>query len=909
MFNLKDFENDLVLVPLVDKLNKFLSKNKSQKVVTVVEKLEQLLDAPESVVATTYILSVLAEYDSNILTERIFKKIQNLLKSNDPKLRVNSIIIIGFKLLSNHDYVKEYFEKLAKFLKDKSVDVRDNVHFFLQELVKKEPDLVKNIKDLLLQSLSKEVSKDNLQSLISLLGFCKELNFNQLYSLREISKSLISSFFNDFKSDIIPNLLEVLSKYFPDLKEINVDATNEKELLELLDKQSLMKKTNFSEISSKSNIKLRDYIKQIENLGLNDKKIIFYTKNKNNLIFIYELEKLKLLKLFKEALKISNEKIQKSFSQIIHTDSELKLLIDTLIKFKIINGYYSDLGIFYSYKHIKSELEDDLIQKGIINIRKYNYLPPEFMVNIINDIKTNQKDSLLMGKEKQSFYSQKKIIEQINIEAAKNNVIDLKSYRERLTENDFLNLIKNVPNDFLTRYHKGTQWLTNLGTLKISNEIQNSKVFGFFDVNKISRKLNINQILLLDVFDQIIDQRSGIWDKKREIFYYSNYITKKIEDIKQITDEVEKSNRIKLLANELKIEENLITTNIDENLRSIAEEIKNKDQIRASTYLEKTGMDMNSFMKYIDEIGITYFKKDDWFIFNLSKIEEAKNDIKYMLLDKSKSEDFITLGNLDIKSELIEELIKDLQKDGKLKGIFYEYEGDILFYTERGIRNLMLENSLIFSFNDLFYEKELGQDEIDFLRIVFDELVKTKKLKGTFDEATLTFSSEEILFAKDYNTVLFEFEKNVNNYINIFELEFERIKKILSKKEETIFPQEIKLIQEIIDKINRKYVKWRSGLDAFVRKFNKKFLRDQGVSTKSYKELFSSIDKNELKSFEEDPEVYELVNLFDSWVKLFNRIEVKYSNIIFYQKRLINNPDDKDSQEKLLELSRELKLV
>lgn len=908
MFNLKDFQNDLVLVPLVDKLNKFLSKDKIQKVVTVVEELEQLLDAPESVVATTYILSILAEYDSNLLTERIFKKIQNLLKSNDPKLRVNSIIIIGFKLLSNQDYIKEYFEKLANFLTDNSVDVRDNVHFFLQELVKKDPDLVKNIKDLLLKSLSMELNKDNLLSLISLLGFCKELNFNQLYSLREVSKSLISSFFND-KSDIIPNLLEVLSKYFHDLKEINFDLTNEKELLELLDNQFLMKKTNFSEISTKSNIKLRSYIKQIENLGLNDKKIIFYTKNKNNLIFIYELEKLKLLNLFERALKISSEKIKKFFSQIIHTDSELKLLIDTLIKLKIINGYYSDLGIFYSYKHIKTELEEDLIQKGIINIRKYNYLPPEFMVNIINDIKTNQKDSLLMGKEKQSYYSQKKIIEQIHVEAAKNNVIDLKSYRERLTENDFLNLIKNIPNDFLTRYHKGTQWLTNLGTFKISNEIQNSKVFGFFDFNKISRKLNINQILLVDVFDDIIDQRSGIWDKKREIFYYSKHITKKIEDIRQITDEVEKSNRIKLLADELKIEENLITANIDENLRSIAEEIKNKDQIRASTYLEKTGMDINSFMKYIDEIGITYFKKDDWFIFNLSKIEEAKNDIKYMLLDKSKSEDFITLGNLDIKSELIEELIKDLQKDRKLKGIFYEYEGDILFYTERGIRNLMLENSLIFSFNDLFYEKELEQDEIDLLRMIFDDLVKIKKLKGTFDEETLTFSSEEILFAKDYNTVLFEFEKNVNNYINIFESEFERIKKILTKKEETIFPQEIKLIQEIIDKLNRKYVKWRSGLDAFVRKFNKKFLRDQGVSTKSYKELFSPIDKKELKSFEEDPEVYELVNLFDSWVKLFNRIEVKYSNIIFYQKRLINNPDDKDSQEKLLELSRELKLV
>ncbi|MFX1424857.1 MAG: hypothetical protein ACFFBE_00270 [Promethearchaeota archaeon] len=754
-----------------------------------------------------------------------------------------------------------------------------------------------------------EDNKDNLFSVINLLGFCEELNFNQLYSLREILKSLISSHFESYKLDIIPNLMNVFSQFFPNLKEHNIDTLNRKELLELLNNQILMKKSNFTNISSKSNIQLRNYIKEIENLGLNDKKILFYTKNKNNLIYIYELEKYPLLNLFKESLKISNEKLQEIFSQIIKNDSELKILLKTLINLKKINGYYSDLGIFYSYNHIKSELEEELIQKGIINIKKYNYLPPEFTEKIINDIKNSRKDKLLLGKEKKLFYSQKKINEQINVEAAKNSVIDLKSYRERLTDTDFINLIKNLPKEYLTKYHKGTQWLTNLGVLKISNEVQSSKVFGFFDIKKITKKLNISQILLVDLFDHLVDHRSGIWDKRREIFYYSKYLTEKIETVRQISDEEEKSNQIKLLADELNIDINLILRKIDENLKSIAEEITNEDQIKASIYLEKTGMDLDAFMKFIDDIGITYFKKDDWFIFNKEKIEEAKNDIKYMLLDRSKSDDFITLGNLNIKSELIEELIKVLLKDGKLKGLFYEYEGEIQFFTERGIRNLMLENSLIFSFNDLFYGKELNQEEIDLLRMVFDDLVKSRKLKGTFDEETLTFSSDEVLFAKDYNIVLFEFEKKVNNYILIFESEFERIKKILTKRDETIFPQEIKLIQEIVDKINEKYVKWRSDLDAFVRKFNKKFLRDQGINTKSYRDLFSPKEKRELKSFEEDPEVYENLTNFDSWVKLFNRIEVKYLNIIFYQKRLINNPDDKESKDKLLELSKELNLI
>ena len=66
-------------------------------------------------------------------------------------------------------------------------------------------------------------------------------------------------------------------------------------------------------------------------MGLNDKKILFYTKNKNNLIYIYELEKDKLLNLFKESLKISNQKIQDFFSQIIQDDSEFRILIKTLI--------------------------------------------------------------------------------------------------------------------------------------------------------------------------------------------------------------------------------------------------------------------------------------------------------------------------------------------------------------------------------------------------------------------------------------------------------------------------------------------------------------------------------------------------------------------------------------------------
>ncbi|MHA2186053.1 MAG: hypothetical protein ACXAAI_13755, partial [Promethearchaeota archaeon] len=548
-------------------------------------------------------------------------------------------------------------------------------------------------------------------------------------------------------------------------------------------------------------------------------------------------------------------------------------------------------------------------QNGLMNLKRYNHLPPDLIEEIIKDIKSSLRDILLLGKNKNVYYSLKRIQGQINIEAAKTSVIDLKSYRDRLNEEDFILLIKNLPNEYLSKYHKGTQWLTNLGTLRISGEIQKSKVIGYFNLTKISKKLKIQEILLFDVFDYTVDNRSGIWDKNNVIFYYSKYVNEKIEDINAATNQADKLNLIDLLANQLDIDKTHIMAKIDENLQSIATEIKQKDQIIISEYIEKTGMNSEAFLKFIADLGIKYFKKADVLIFNSQKIEEAMNNIKYSLLDKSKSLDYINLGTFDITSALIEDLIKNLLSDGKLRGIFYEFEGKILFYTERGIRSLMLEDSFMFSFRDLFYGKELDENEISLMKEIFDDLVKTKRLKGTFDADSLTFSSDDVLFAKDYNTVLSKFEKTIKNYTQIFESGFQKIRKTLIKRGETIIPQEIKNIQEIIDKINSKYVQWFRGLEAFIKRTNKKLLSDQGVSVKQYKNIFTVKEKDEIMSFEDDPEVFELMNIFESWVKLFNKLEVKYPNVLFYQKRLINNPDDKESEKKLNDLLKELSLI
>ena len=908
MLNLEDFKDSLILEK-VDKLNKLLSKNKIDKISKLINEFKFLLDEKKYNVPITYILSILAENRIELISEGLIQKIENFLQSEDVKLKINSIIIIGFAMLANSKYVERYSHEFVKFLKDKSEDVRNNVHYFLQELIKINPNLLNPDLEIILESLLTENKTDNIISLLNFLDSCVDLDFDHLFYFRDISKSLISSFEDKKSSKIFIRLIELLKKFFPLLNEIGLENLESKGVITLIENLFLMKKHNFSLIRKKLDVDLKEYLKNFAKSNLKEKKVYFYIKTKENVIYIYELEKDKLKTFFKQDKKISDKKIYNTFSQVIDDDSELKLFIKTLNNLKIIDGYYSDIGFFYPYVYIKSKLIEDLQVNGSIELTSYNFLPQNFIDRIMKGISKSMKNTFLKRKDQETYLSLKKIQDQLNSEAAKGSVIDLKSYRQILLDEDFIRLVKNMPREYLSKFRKGTQWLTNLGVQKITNKVQNSKIVGYFDISRISDKLNIGQLLLLDVFDQFVDYRSGIWNNQKNIFYYSKYLKDKIDKISLTADETEKLKQIDEISQQLNIDRNHILSKIDENLQLIAEEIKQKDQLKISEYLEKTGMELDIFLKFIDELGIIYFKKADLLIFSPQKIEDAKNDIKFMLIDKSKSNDYISLGTYDITSSLIEDLIHDLIADGKVKGIFHQNAGEVLFYTERGIRNQMLENNFLFSFHDLFYGKELKQTEISFLREIFDDLIQKRRLKGSFEEETLTFSSDDVIFAKDYNIVLFEFDKMVNNYTQKFETEFQKIKKILSKKQETIYPQEIKIIQETIDKINEKYVNWRSGLEGFIRRTNNKLLRDQGISVKKYKTSLSKEEKEEIMSLEEDPEVNVLLNNFNRWTKLFNKLELKYPNVIFYQKRLINNPKDKETKNKLNELLIELDLI
>ena len=903
MFNLEDFEKFEPLYPIIDKLNKNLVKNKLEKVLILIGQLQNLLDEEEFVVPITYILSILVEKESYFLNEELIKKVFSYLDDNNTKLKLNSITILGFASLGKLSIVNEFVKRLVNFLLDDDKDIRDNAHYFLNEIIKKKDISICDEKStiLILKALSIEKNLDNFISLVNFLIKCEEFSFNYLFEVRYHVKQLLTEHYENssFTSELV-----TLCKYvFPSIKELNFDELSLHQTLNILDELFIMLKKTFSE--DKEN-ELKETIHDVKNSQNRDKEIYFYIKNREDKkIYFYELEESKLSSIF-DKKRVSNEDLLQIFAHIVKDEQELKSMVNTLLKMNHIKGYYSELGYFYPLSSLKSEFSSLLQDKGMINTKKYDYLPPSLIQKLIQDISKSSKTQLLKGRSGSAFYSMKRIENLINSEAAKNSSIDLKGYKNRLEEEDFKVLINNIPKDYLTSFHRNTHWLTNLGHLKIKKEIENSKILGYFSIPKVSEKININKPLLSDIFQQIIDLRSGVFDKNRELFYYSKFIKDRISIL--ITDPVEKEKNINILAKELNIDKNHILTSIEENIRSIGEEIKKLDKIKLSDYVEKTGMSMSDFLNFIEKLGLKYFKKGDFLIINESKIDDAKEEIKSMLIQKSKSSEIITLGNLEITSSIVKDLLRVLQESNKIKGIFYEEEGHLQFFTQMGLENIMEESSL-FSFEDFFPNKELSDNEIDLLTSIVKDLLKTRRITGKFDEESLLFSSDDIIFAQSYNAVFLEFEKMMKNYCLHFQNEFIQIKGILTKQDESIIPQEIKSIQRIIEKINEKYIKWRHGLDAFIRRTNTELLRKQGYSIKKYKAMISSLGHEDIKFFEDDDDVKSLVQNFNSWIKLFNELELKYGNVIFYQKRLIINPDHQENREKLNRLLEQLQLI
>jgi hypothetical protein len=906
MINLDDFEKFGAIKPIIEKINKYYAKNKKDKILKLLGDLSELMDQEENLIPITYIFSLIAEKDVELIPDNIFSTLGDLLEGDDNKAKLNSISVLGFRMLKRPESEDDYLIQFINLLNDDDKDVRENIYYFLQNLKDFKARSLCRFKVQFIEAIQNEDVDDNILSIINILIQCSNFSFQELLTLRMVIKELYSRYFN--KSETMISSLDFLTE----VCYANLNLTEEfktqdlKHKLKSLDNLFLMKKETYP--LSESN-KVKKKRKRIKQLKLEDQVVYFYVKiAEEKAYYFYEFEKSKLTSIFSQA-RLSSEDLSKIFDPIVDDNREIQVIINTLLRFNHIEGYYSDLGFFYPLEFITSEFQRKIQENGMINLKKYDYFPINFIEKVIKDISNSSKEVLLKGKNETAYYSLKRIVEQINKEAAKSSSIDLQTYKERLPSEEYHKLVKNLPKEYLTEYHKDTHWITNLGLLKINQEIENSKILGYLSIPNVAEKYHISKTILEEVIENLIDFRSGVFDMNKNVFYYSRFLKDEIDKINLIKNVEIKAKRINQLAQKLNIKKEKILSKIDENLRLLGEEIKQKDQINIPSYLEKTGMNFKVFVNFIKDLDISYFKKGDTLVLDEKKVNEAKVELKEILVQETQSRNSFLLTEFDISTKIVKDLLAELIQEDKIKGIFYNDQGELRFYSEKGIINMMMEESFLFTLTDFFPDKELSEEELNLMKSTVKELMNSKKLNGTFDPDSLTFSSNDVVFAQNYNTVLSEFEKTVINYNSIMLNEFNKVKTILTKKEQTIFPQEIKLIQDTINRMNEKSIKWRHELDAFIRRANTELLKKQGYSIRRYKEANSILEsKDNIKFFEDDTSVKELMTQFNKWIKLFNNIELKYGNVIFYQKRVINDPSNQSNKERLNLLLAELNM-
>jgi len=913
MFNVQDFEEYPELSSLIKKINKYAEKDKESKLKSKVEDLVELLKKKELRAPITYVISVLIEDYPDIISKEQLNIIEEFINSENIKLQLNTIIILGYFLI-HHPKVdpEKYISQFADLLSSPNENIRYNCYFFLSRLIEDNPKALCGQKERLIDALEREIKDNNIKNIILIIQFlnsCESFDFKDQYTIRELSIKIIITFFSKQENRLKKALAGFLSKIFPEIKDIEFDGKNREMLIEKLNDIFIMTKLNFTEKKKTFDVSFEEFLNKFKETPLKEEELYFYTKDRDtNQVIFYELERDKTIHFFDGESKISRKEILNRFSKVLESKN-LELFIKTLVKLGHIKGFLSDF-YFYPLNHIITQLEEDLEQEGIISLKKYNYLPLNYLKKCIKQLGNKKEGELLIGKKKQMFYSLSKIRERLSKSASRETNINLEEYRKKLTSPSFLKLVKQLPKDYLTNFHMQTTWLTNIGKIKFEQELRNSKVIGYFDIETISNKLDIPKPLLLETLEGYIDVRSGVWNKTKDRFYYSKYIKSKLDDIDQIRNPDKKQQKIKALADTLNIQIDKLQEELNEKIKLIAQEIQQKDKIKITNYLEKTGMNRKSFLEFIDSLDLTYLKKGDLLIFNPSKIENAKKKVKQFVKKEAQSKDFISLGTYDISSTLIRDLIDGLRSSGKINGIFHTKEDcEVLFYTERGIKNMMLEKTYMFSFHDLFYGKDLSEQEIDTIKEIFMDLYNSGKLKGNFDEESLTFTTDEILFANEYNKTFHEFYTTINKYFAIFNSKFQYIKQVLTK-ESTILPKEIKKVEKLIKAINKKSITWKNELDAFITRKHENLLKKQGISISQYRKLTpEGREDREIKGFSDDEEVQELMEGFDIWDKLFDNLEKKYLNVLFYQKQYIKNPENQKYQNLLNNLWVELNLI
>ena len=128
MINLDDFEKFDDIKPIIEKINKFYTKNKKDKIPKLLGSLSELMDQDFNLIPITYILSLIAENDVDLISDDIIYKVGQLLSGKDNKIKLNSVSVLGFKMLRDPEFVDDNLVQFINLLNENDKEVRENIY-------------------------------------------------------------------------------------------------------------------------------------------------------------------------------------------------------------------------------------------------------------------------------------------------------------------------------------------------------------------------------------------------------------------------------------------------------------------------------------------------------------------------------------------------------------------------------------------------------------------------------------------------------------------------------------------------------------------------------------------------------------------------------------------------------------
>ncbi|MBD3350986.1 MAG: hypothetical protein GF364_05815, partial [Candidatus Lokiarchaeota archaeon] len=543
LFDENEFESPTIKKNL-KKINQYHKKDKTDKFLSQIQKLEKYLKDPnsEECKETVYIFSLLIEDYPDIMSKKASKYIYDLLKSEEDETRLNAIILYGSELIDKIEGEADIEgEDIDKFLdialNEEIPQVQWNAFFFIEQFPEEYLDYLLPKMNQMLDLLEETEMISTVDSILNIITKIWETSLDIKLSIFNRLKDIYAKTLNEEKeikiADKITQIVPVLNDY---LKE-NPNATKEK-ILDIIEKRKPMVKIyDIRQIAQDENMKMKEVEKKF--LSIKGDSEIFRFEFKGKKKYYVEIELKPLLKLLKNKKVIVDDLIPIFGDTALDYIALLTLLIKKLVKAKEIKGYLTK-SYFYSYGHLKESMMNDIRQTGRINIDDYaKHINYNFILSIVQDINRETKFTGVFNKNRSVFMTLSTVIDKIEKHCIKESMFDLSNYQQIYAEDDYRMIEDECKKKFFTEYRDGSNWLTNIGYTKISNQFRQGGTVGFVNLVKISDNVNIPFNIAREIMEEWIETKPGIWDNSGKIYYLMKYVKSKVKSLDKAAKEEE----------------------------------------------------------------------------------------------------------------------------------------------------------------------------------------------------------------------------------------------------------------------------------------------------------------------------------------------------------------------------------